>query len=74
MGTRENSGVIVEPDCGKVVELWMMRHVDGEDHLVSYRACLHHVPGGQAPAFSRNGAQTWQSCGRNLTAIEGTMG
>src|SRR5207244_12636114 len=36
MGTRENRGVIVEPDCGKVGELWMMRHVDGEDHLVSY--------------------------------------
>jgi hypothetical protein len=50
--------VIVEPDCGKVVELWMMRHVDGEDHLVSYRARLHHVLGGQAPPFSRNGAQT----------------
>jgi len=74
MGTRENRGVIVEPDCGKVVELWMMRHVDGEDHLVSYRARLHHVLGGHAPAFSRNGAHTYPSSGRNLTAIEGTMG
>jgi len=74
MGTRENRGVIVEPDCGKVVELWMMRHVDGEDPLVSYRARLHHVLGGQAPPCSRNGAQTSQSCGRNLMAIEGTMG
>lgn len=73
MGTRENRGVIVEPDCGKVGELWMMRHVDGEDHLVSYRTRLHHVLGGQAPPFSRNGAQTSQSCGRNLTAIEGRM-
>jgi len=73
MGTRENRGVIVEPDCGKVGELWMMRHVDGEDHLVSYRARLHHVLGGQAPPFSRNGAQTSQSCGRNLTTIEGRI-
>jgi hypothetical protein len=65
--------VIVEPDCGKVGELGVTRHVDGEDHLVSYRARLHHVRGDQAPAFSRNGAHTSQSCGRNLKTIEGTM-
>ncbi len=35
METRENRGVIVEPDWGKVGELWVTRHVDWEDHFVS---------------------------------------